>query len=192
MDACGPDGCGETQRKGLTQSSMRSPVTRNTVDLSAYPDLVVVYLGMPVKTLRGLKTLFGLGPQIKIAGEQRPEGLLHFENNIIFSLFPLHLGMRWYWRDLESLETWTRSEPHRSWWIDFLKDAGGTGFWHETYFKQGGMEAIYDDIKKPVGFSAFAPVVPAKGAMFSARKRLGAEGEAAAPPEGMSESDLDG
>lgn len=79
---------------------MPAHVDRKTVDLSAYPDLVVIYLGMRVRTLAGVKRLLGLGPQIEKAGGARPDGLLHFENNIIFSLFPLHLGMRWYWRDL--------------------------------------------------------------------------------------------
>src|SRR5260221_11840311 len=169
----------------------KTPVSRRTVDLSEYPDLVVVYLGMPVRMLRGIKTLLGLGPQIQKAGDGKPEGLLHFENNIIYSFFPLHLGMRWYWRDFESLEKWTRSEPHRIWWKNFLRDSGGTGFWHETYFKRGGMEAIYDDLKKPLGFSAFAENVDAKGAMFSARKRLGVDGDTPDQPEGMSASELD-
>ena len=57
---------------------------------------------MRVRTFAGLKTLLGLGPQIDKAGTQRPEGLLHYENHIIFMLYPLHLGMRWYWRDFES------------------------------------------------------------------------------------------
>ena len=170
---------------------MKTPINRRTVDLSEYPDLVVVYLGMPVRAFRGLKTLFGLGPQIQKAGEELPDGLLRFENNIIFSFFPLHLGMRWYWQDFESLEKWTRSEPHRTWWKDFLKDAGGTGFWHETYFNRGGMEAIYDDIKKPLGFSAFAECVDAKGSMFSARRRLGIDGETPAQPDGTTEGELE-
>jgi hypothetical protein len=34
---------------------MPSKVERQTVDLSAYPDLVVVYLGMRVRALTGLK-----------------------------------------------------------------------------------------------------------------------------------------
>ena len=38
---------------------------RQTVDLSAYPDLVVVYLGMRVNVLTGIKTLFGFGPKIE-------------------------------------------------------------------------------------------------------------------------------
>jgi hypothetical protein len=40
---------------------------RTTVDLSAYPDLVVIYLGMRVNSLRGLKTLASFGPQIRDA-----------------------------------------------------------------------------------------------------------------------------
>src|SRR5437773_8250205 len=64
---------------------MPSPVDRRSVDLSAFPDLVVIYLGMRVRTLGGIKMLLGLGPQIDKAGAGRPEGLLHFENNIIFS-----------------------------------------------------------------------------------------------------------
>jgi hypothetical protein len=93
--------------------------------------------------------------------------------NLIFSLAPPHLGMRQYWRDLGSLETWTRDLPHQQCWRDFLRDSAGTGFWHETYFMRGGMEAIYDDVTKPIGFMSFAPVTKARGPMFSARSRLG-------------------
>src|SRR5256886_10825986 len=107
-------------------ASMPSPVNRRSVDLSAFPDLVVIYLGMRVRRLAGIKTLLGLGPQIDKAGAGRPEGLLHFENNIIYSLFPLHIGMRWYWKDFASMERWTRSEPHRIWWQNFLRSSGGT------------------------------------------------------------------
>ena len=44
---------------------MNSRVERKTVDLSPFPDLVVIYLGMRVNALTGVKTLFGFGPQIK-------------------------------------------------------------------------------------------------------------------------------
>jgi len=169
---------------------MRTPVDRQTVDLSAFPELVVIYLGMRVRTLGGIKTLLGLGPQIDKAGAARPEGLLHYENNMIYSLFPLHVGMRWYWKDYESMEKWVRSEPHRRWWRDFLRNSGGTGFWHETYFMGGGMEAVYDDVAKPVGMQAFADSVPARGSMFSARSRAGRSGVSPPQPEGMSEQDM--
>src|ERR1700742_2260587 len=62
---------------------MAPTVDRRTVDLSAYPDLVVIYLGMQVRTLRGLITVFRRGQQIDKAGAGQPEGLLNFENNII-------------------------------------------------------------------------------------------------------------
>lgn len=149
---------------------------RQTADLSAYPDLVVIYLGMQMRTLRGLLTIIGFGPKISGAVQQKPDGLLLHEQ-IIYSLFPMHVGMRQYWRDFESLEAWARSEPHRIWWQNFLKDSGGTGFWHETYFIRGGFESVFDDMKEPMGFLKFAKVVPAQGAMFSARKRLRLAGE---------------
>jgi Monooxygenase af470-like len=156
-------------------------VDRQTVDLSGYPHLVVIYLGMRVRRPRGLLRLLGLGPQIRRSWQEEPEGLLLHED-LVWSLIPPHLGMRQYWRDLQSLERWTRSEPHRRWWQDFMRDSGGTGFWHEAYFMGGGMEAIYGDVNKPLGFTRFAPTLPARGAMFSARRRAARE-EQAAPPE---------
>ena len=153
------------------------PTIRRTVDLSQFPDLVVIYLGMRVNVFGGIKTLFGFGPKIANSVDAKPDGLLLHEQ-LLFSIFPLHLGMRQYWRDFQSLEVWARSEPHKIWWQNFVRDSGGTGFWHETYFVRGGFEAIYDDIPVPLGLSKFAPVVPAKGAMFSARRRLGVEGDA--------------
>lgn len=158
---------------------MPTPVNRQTVDLSKYQNLVVVYLGMRVNRLTGLKTLLGFGPQIGNSVAAQPDGLLLHEN-MIFSLLPIHVGMRQYWRDMDSLLAWTRSPPHRQWWVNFLKNSGGTGFWHETYLMQGGMEAIYDDVKKPIGFMRFAPLQTARGPMFGAAHRAGKshEGEA--------------
>ncbi|NOU24644.1 MAG: DUF4188 domain-containing protein [Methylotenera sp.] len=168
---------------------MNTPVNRKTVDLSAYPELVVIYLGIRVNILTGLKTAIGLGPQIDAAGRARPEGLLHYENNIIFSVFPFHIGMRWYWRDFESMELWARSAPHREWWQKFIKNSGGTGFWHESYFMTGGMEAVYDDIFKPTGLHAFAPVIDARGSSFSSRGRM-KKGSEPKQPVGTSESEI--
>jgi hypothetical protein len=151
---------------------MKTAVHRQTVDLSPYPNLVAIYLGMRVNRLTGLKTLLGFGPEISKSVAARPAGLLLHEN-FIFSLFPAHVGMRQYWRDLPSLLAWTRSEPHARWWKKFLADSGGTGFWHETYTMSGGMEAIYDDVPEPIGFLRFAPVKEARGAMFGAAHRAG-------------------
>ncbi len=150
---------------------MGTRVDRRTADLSAYPDLVVVYLGMRVNRSIGLKTMFGFGPKISASVAAKPEGLLHHEQ-FLFSFFPAHLGMRQYWRDVDSLLACTRSDPHRQWWKTFLKGSGGTGFWHQTYFRRGGFEAIYDDVPKPIGMMSFAPVVAARGPMFGAAARL--------------------
>src|SRR5215469_10119393 len=118
---------------------MKSSVNRRTVDLSNYPDLVVIYLGMRVNAWYGLKTLVGFGPRIQGAVDAAPPGLLLHEP-VVYSLFPPNVGMRQYWKDFDSLERWARSEPHAAWWRQFLRDSGGTGFWHETYFMRGGME----------------------------------------------------
>lgn len=157
---------------------MATSVDRRTVDLSGYPDLVVIYLGMRVNRLTGLKTVFGFGPMIAKSVANQPDGLLLHEP-IVYSLFPPHAGMRQYWRDLPSLLAWTRSDPHRVWWQNFLKDSGGTGFWHETYCLRGGMEAVYDDVKDPIGFMRFAPIIAARGAAFTAAKRAGKTDEGA-------------
>jgi hypothetical protein len=149
----------------------KANVTRQTVDLSSFPDLVVIYLGMKVRSPRGLLTVLRFGPRISRAIAEKPDGLLLHEP-LFFSVFPLHVAMRQYWRDFDSLEKWARTVPHQKWWQDFMRDSGGTGFWHETYFMRGGMEAIYDDLNAPAGFSRFAPVRAAEGAMFSARQRL--------------------
>jgi Domain of unknown function (DUF4188) len=159
---------------------MAHGVPRTTVNLSQFPNLVVIYLGMRVHSLRGLKTVFSFGPKIAAAVSAKPDGLLLHES-LFYSVYPLHVGMRQYWRDFPSLENWARSLPHQQWWKEFLKDSGGVGFWHETYFIRGGMEAIYDDLRVPLGFSAFAPTQPAHGPMFNARNRLGMPGESAIP-----------
>src|SRR5258708_19072530 len=93
----------------------KTNITRQTVDLSSFPDLVVIYLGMKVRSLRGLLTLLSFGPRISAAVAQKPQGLLLHEP-VFFSIFPLHVGMRQYWRDFDSLETWARSLPHQAWW----------------------------------------------------------------------------
>ncbi len=147
---------------------------RTTVDLSAYPDLVVIYLGMRVEEPRGHETVQNLGPLIEATVEEEPDGLLLHER-LIYSEEPLHVGMRQYWRDFDSLEAWARSLPHKEWWSDYLRDRGGTSFWHETYFRRGGFEAVYVDVDDDVGLSRFAPTVRAEGPMLGARQRAEAD-----------------
>jgi hypothetical protein len=154
-------------------------VTRHTVDLSAFPDLVVIYLGMRVNAWTGLRGCLDLVRRSRIVN-QTPDGLLLHEN-FIFSLIPLHLGMRQYWRDFDALEAWSRSPPHREWWRDFLRSSGGTGFRHEAYFMRGGMKAVYDDIPSRLGFGQFAPLQAARGPMYSARSRAKLTGDPVVP-----------
>src|SRR5215472_893010 len=161
---------------------------RTTVDLSSYPDLVVIYLGMRVNSLSGLRTLMSFGQKIRQSVEAQPDGLLLHEN-MMFSLLPPHAGMRQYWRDFDTLERWARSLPHLQWWQGFLKDRGGTGFWHETYFRGGQIESVYVDMP-PIGLAKFAPVTPARGSLFSARRRLGMGEGTASPPPGVPEEEL--
>ena len=160
-----------------TGKSTRSE--RRTPDLSEFPDLVVIYLGMKARSLRGIKTLLSFGPKIQKSVAEKPDGLLLHEN-MVFSLFPLHAGMRQYWRDFESLERWSRTGTHKQWWQKFLRDTGGTGFWHELYVRNGEMEGAFIDIEK-TGMTRFAPTAPSRGTMFSARRRLRRAGEEAVP-----------
>ena len=147
---------------------MQASTPRRSVDLSDYPDLVVIMLGMRVNRWRGVRTLLGVGPQLNAARDARPDGLLA-EERMLYSL--RHVGFRQYWRDLDALERFTRSEPHRTWWARFVRDAGGTGIWHETYRMTGGMEAIYLDMPA-IGFARFAPERAPRGPFASARQRL--------------------
>ena len=59
----------------VTLLSVGVRAARETVDLSGYPDLVVIYLGMRVNTMRGLRTLAKAGPRIQRSVAARPDGL---------------------------------------------------------------------------------------------------------------------
>lgn len=147
------------------------PVQRSTVDLSAYPDLCVIVLGIRIRGWRGVRMMFGIGPGIAGVAKDRPDGLLAHEG-VMWGW--RHIGMRQYWRDLESLQRFTRSAPHAQWWGDFLKRYNGAGFWHETYCRSGKMEAVYVDVGTPVGFGHFAPMLDPVGPLKSMNGRLAA------------------
>jgi hypothetical protein len=69
-----------------------------------------------------------------------------------------------------------------------LRDRGGTGFWHETYFRGGQIESVYVDMPR-IGLASFAQVTPARGSLFSARRRLGMR-EGTEPAPGIPEEEL--
>lgn len=148
---------------------MQGHVERRSVDLSGYPDLVVVILGLRVRSLRGVLSMMRIGRGLAQVEGAPPDGLLGHEQ-FLFSL--THVGMRQYWRDFDSLERFTRSEPHAAWWRDFLRDSGGAGFWHETYSARRGIEAVYVDMPGPVGLGRFAPERQPTGPFLTARGRL--------------------
>jgi hypothetical protein len=50
---------------------MKEKIERRTVVLSAYPDLVVIYLGMRVNALTGIKTLIGFADRKPQSRSQR-------------------------------------------------------------------------------------------------------------------------
>ena len=160
---------------------MAESASRDTVDLSAYPDLVVIYLGMGVEEPRGVETLQALGPQIEAAVAEGPDGLLLHER-LSYGDDPPHVGMRQYWRDFDSLAAWSKTLPHKQWWTDYLRDRGGTSFWHETYLRRGGFESIYVDVDEGVGMGRFAPTRHATGPMLGARARVDADRKAESPP----------
>lgn len=150
----------------LRQTARSKPVS---VDLSAYPDLVVVYLGFRASGWQSLLALFGIAPKLEGIRRQKPEGLLAHET-IIFGLN--HIGLRQYWLDFESLERFTRSEPHKSWWANFSKNTHGAGFWHEAYRRAGGIEGLYINLPKPIGLASFAAPRQPVGTFMSSRGRL--------------------
>jgi hypothetical protein len=151
---------------------MADPPRRTTADLAAYPDLVVIYLGMRAEEPGGGETLDRLGPQIRASVEAKPDGLLLHEEVVFPDEGRPHYGMRQYWRDFDALEAWARSLPHKAWWTDYLRDRGGTSFWHETYFRRGGIESAFVDVPDgQVGLNSFAPMVRSEGPMLSARLR---------------------
>lgn len=59
---------------------MGTKVNHRTVNLSQYPDLVVIYLGR-VTRLGGLKTLAGFGPKIPVSVTALPDGKNYFQEN---------------------------------------------------------------------------------------------------------------
>ena len=146
-----------------------SDARRVTVDLTQHPDLVMILLGFRVGRLRGLPSFIGIGRGLSEIRRSPPDGLLGHDQ---FLFGWNHVGIRQYWRDLESLEAFTRAMPHAGWWRDFLADRHGNGFWHEAYAMRGGMEAIYVDMPSAPGLGAFAPPVAAQGRMMSSRGRL--------------------
>ena len=59
---------------------------RTTADLSSYPDLVVIDLGMRVNAPGGLATLVSFGSRIRKSVKAQPDGLLLHENPVVLAV----------------------------------------------------------------------------------------------------------
>lgn len=148
---------------------MQSAPLRETVDLSVYPDLVVMLLGLRAGSLRSLPVMVSVGRGLAAIQRDKPDGLLSHQS-LLYGWN--HLGFRQYWRDMHSLERFTRAMPHAGWWKTFLKNPQGCGFWHEMYNATGGMEAVYVNMPARTGFAAFAPMRAPVGPFMTSSGRL--------------------
>ena len=80
--------------------------------------------------------------------------------------------MRQYWRDYDSLERMVPRTLRRSRSGGrFIRESGGTGFWHEAYYMRGGMEVDLRGHGGGYRIPDLRTELPARGAMFSARER---------------------
>ncbi|WP_062110925.1 monooxygenase family protein [Aureimonas sp. AU40] len=154
---------------------MQAKPHRQTVDLSAHPDLVLVLLGFQVRGWRGVPALMRIGRGLRSLRDQPPEGLL-WDQQFLYGWN--HVGIRQYWRDPDSLERFTRAAPHSLWWRDFSRDAQTCGFWHEAYHAKGGVEGIYVNLDRPGGLAGFAPERAPTGPFMTGGDRLRADAEA--------------
>jgi hypothetical protein len=145
---------------------------RTSVALENYPDLIMILLGFHARSARALPALARIGRGLNRIRRSPPDGLLRHEG---FLLGWNHLGFRQYWRDRPALDAFTRSSPHSDWWRYFLNDPHGSGFWHEAYHAQGGVEAIYVAMPTPVGLAGFAPSRAPTGPFMTAADRLAAD-----------------
>lgn len=159
---------------------MSVPPLRETVDLSQYPDLVVIDLGFQVRRWAGIPALLRIGKGLGEIARTPPPGLL-FSRRMLIAWN--HVGIRQYWSDQASLLSFTKAQPHAGWWREFLADTAGSGFWHEACFAAGGMESVYINMPQRTGFAAFAPVVVPVGPLMTARDRLNVDREARHRPE---------
>ncbi len=78
-----------------------------TADLSAGSDLVVIYLALRARTLRGVLTILGCGHAYGI--RQAPDRTACCGTKC----------------SPGCLERWARRDPHAAWWRTFLTDVAG-------------------------------------------------------------------
>jgi hypothetical protein len=92
---------------------MQTQTKRATVGLSGYLDLVMVVLSFRVGGLRGIPAMMRIGRGLGQVAASPTKSLLRHDQML---LGWSHIGMRQYWRDLDTLGRFTRSAPHSGWW----------------------------------------------------------------------------
>jgi hypothetical protein len=99
-----------------------APPQRMTDDLSAYPDLVVIYLGMRVDEARGLDAP-AVAPEIRRLSRRSRTGCCCTEPHVLRGAAARRMRRLARPGGARSL---TRTLPHRAWWSEYLRDRGGT------------------------------------------------------------------
>jgi hypothetical protein len=138
----------------------------------------MVRLGLIAHRLRVVPKLRKLSKAIDQAAAEAGRsgsGLLNSERIV---LGWNHFGYLQYWRTVDTMLAWTRQSPHTEWWkwaVERQRTHGDVSIYHETYAaRPSGFEAIYLNLgeRRPAA-SAFGDLRPPKGAMATARGRLG-------------------
>ena len=139
--------------------------------------------------LTASKPLFGLRPANRELRRRQTRRPPPATKDFFFSLFPLHTGMRQYWRDMDSLLTWTRSEPHRAWWKTSCATPAAPASGTKPTPCAAAWKPSTTTSPNPIGFARFAPNVDARGSMFTAAHRTAIANTA---PPVVNEEDLYG
>ena len=86
-----------------------------------------------------------------------------------------HLGFLQYWSGFDSLEAWSRREPHSAWWrsaVERMRSTGDIAVYHEAFVvAPEGVESIYMNCP-PTGLSAFGILKEPVGNLTTGRDRL--------------------
>ena len=164
---------------------MADKPNRITVDLSQFPDLVVIYLGMRAKTPRGLRTLLSFGPKIQASVTAAPDGPLLHE----YLLYSLSLRTSACASTGATSTRWSagRTIPHAAWWRDFLP-TGRHRLLARDVLRRRAVESVFSTCR--LGTHRVAPNQPARGSLFSARRRLGLKEEGTEPAPVVTEEAL--
>jgi hypothetical protein len=148
---------------------------------------VVFLIGMRINKLwaihKWLPTLMAMGPMLRELFTHPEKGLLGARTYAAWR----QVMVVQYWRSFDDLERFARAsdDPHFPAWRRFNARVGykngAVGIWHESYVVPARQyECVYGNM--PVfGLAAATAHVPARGALETARRRLGGQSEPAVP-----------